>query len=71
MQAIRKPRPPPVLKDHYDEADYQKTQAYNIDKWCVQRCSKLAHTWIPACRDSSPARLSRSLPMGPLMVQLM
>ena len=34
LQAIRKPRPPPVLKDHYDEADYKKTQAYNVDKWC-------------------------------------
>lgn len=38
LQAIRKPRPPPVLKDHYDEAEYKKTQAYNIDKWCAGIC---------------------------------
>ena len=33
LQAIQKPRPPKILAETYDKAEYQKTQSYNIDKW--------------------------------------
>ena len=33
FQAIQKPRPPKILAETYDKAEYRKTQSYNIDKW--------------------------------------
>lgn len=34
-QAICRPKPPAVLADSYPMAEYKKTQAYNVDKWCA------------------------------------
>ncbi|KAK9831266.1 hypothetical protein WJX74_009873 [Apatococcus lobatus] len=33
LKAIQKLRPPKILGDSYDKAEYKKTQSYNIDKW--------------------------------------
>jgi len=33
LKAIKLPKPPPVLAEHFDDELYKKTQAYSLDKW--------------------------------------